>query len=307
MQQEFGQLTRQKLQPALEKLFDRFAGSEELIRLDRLELDLGTVDNPLSEGAIVKAIVQGLEEKLLQQITYSNREVDRITVQLDRFDQWLFFLEKGHLPMMAAKVQEEELHAAVLQHLSEKPNDWLRLEVLVYQQPIALDRLVKQHAASFLVKLLAATTGHQQQEIPSLLEELSRLVKALTVFGKKQKAIGRPLKQNFWKWAFSKDKSDQSATSDAREMVVRFFLQTIGPQYERSRTASKPFNQMVLEVLHSPTSSFPLLTRTLEKRLESKNSTLPDAPASEQGEQPVKSIVKEDFSPSPSIQEEKNT
>ena len=98
LQQEIGRIVREKLLPAIEALFDRFAAADELIRIDKLELDIGRVSPTDLETTLVNKILKQLEEQL--EIAVINRPlgVERLPLVENHFEQWLFFLENGYRP-----------------------------------------------------------------------------------------------------------------------------------------------------------------------------------------------------------------
>ena len=59
LQQRFSEMIWKELSPRLSDLFDRFAGEDEVLRLDKIELDLGEINFDTSNNdAIIKKIIQ---------------------------------------------------------------------------------------------------------------------------------------------------------------------------------------------------------------------------------------------------------
>jgi len=174
LQQEIGRIVREKLLPAIEALFDRFAAADELIRIDKLELDIGRVSPTDLETTLVNKILKQLEEQL--EIAVINRPlgVERLPLVENHFEQWLFFLENGYRPQQMAHVPEAILQAAVLERLTSETRAVEHFQRLLQSHPVALIRLVRQHPESFLVHVVETLTAHSQRNLPDFLREMSQ-------------------------------------------------------------------------------------------------------------------------------------
>src|SRR5215468_6551019 len=91
--------------PELEDVFDRAAGPDELLRLDRLELDLGRIGGGDWPAEFRRKLVAELTRSLAQFTAVSEADEDGRgdPRPAEAWRQFLFFLAHGRLPWWAAK------------------------------------------------------------------------------------------------------------------------------------------------------------------------------------------------------------
>ncbi len=174
LQESFSNQYWQSIVPAFENLFDRLAGPDELLRVDRLELDLGrwTEDDILS-GRFIEQLLLQLESKITETLNSSGNNFNRISVMLGSFNHWIYFLEYGYLPTYVNKPEsQEEWQQQILDCLTTQFDSRLCLRNLLLRRPQALKRLLLQHDEPFLKQLLEVFSGRNQQELTKLLDEL---------------------------------------------------------------------------------------------------------------------------------------
>ena len=126
-------MTWKKLHPELEKLFDRFADSEELIRIERLEIDIGALPLQDLNDLFSARILTELETQLYRLVRQSHPEIKRMPLSRSRFEQWLYFLEHGSIPWPIGQVSEDMLQGAVLKALSSDTSAMRQLQILLPQ------------------------------------------------------------------------------------------------------------------------------------------------------------------------------
>src|SRR5215468_4704517 len=91
--------------PELEQVFDGAAGPDELLRLDRLELDLGRVGGADWPAEFRRKLIAELTRNLAQFTAVSEADEDGRgdPRPAEAWRQFLFFLAHGRLPWWAAK------------------------------------------------------------------------------------------------------------------------------------------------------------------------------------------------------------
>lgn len=267
LQQEIGRIIREKLAPAMEALFDRFATPGELIQIERLEIDIGQLQLPQSGDAFVMATISALEEKLLSRINYGNGEIKRMPAASSHFNQWLFFLEKGHLPWNAIISQEEEFHRDILEQVSSNPVALDQLQHLLLKSPPALSRLVNQHPETFLAKLLAVITKQPQNEIPGYREEAWKLLQAVTISqkGKDDSLEKHIFYRTFWEWTIQRAFIQQQASRETDPFAISFLQYWINNQSQTFRKGESSLKDALVETLKARKVSFPFLINMIEK------------------------------------------
>lgn len=267
LQQEISQIVREKLLPRIETLFDGFAGPEELIRIDRLTLDLGYLPPAELEEALVRQVLRQLEEQLERAVVNRPPGVERLPATQSYFDQWLALLEYGYRPHPAANVPEALLQTAALTQLAAETAAVDRFRRLLQRRPVALLRLVRQHDEPFLVQLLAALTAFSQRTLPDYRREMQQWIAAaqehtkelafhdLTLYSPQQ------FTEAFWLAALESG-LEKAATAWTTEnlfvAVLHHFAAAAGPQ----QAWLKLFWQ---DVVRFQKASYPLLGMVLDR------------------------------------------
>jgi len=178
IQQQARSYYYEHITPVLEKLFDELSSENEIISIERIEIDLGQLawrnDRfTLDKESIYRVLKQSLNETLLatRRSTNYDATVSYRTLEKNTCLQWLYYLEKGVLPWQAqitdAKWLEQILHQLAIDHvLIEKTKK------LIIHDPWFLARLVREHREDFLQKLVEVITAKRQ---PELIEKVSAL------------------------------------------------------------------------------------------------------------------------------------
>ena len=162
----------------LEKAFDELAPAEDILRIEKLEIDLGIIHEREIETRRWEDL---LFKKLTEQLSLmmQNRETFPELTVLEKnesiADQWLHYMQHGYLPYNATKADGEWL----LQVLTAFASDYrsiTALRALIHGSDIATERIVLQHNISFLVALLEALCSTSQKAIPVIIEELTDIL-----------------------------------------------------------------------------------------------------------------------------------
>ncbi|MDX2070793.1 MAG: contractile injection system tape measure protein [Haliscomenobacter sp.] len=175
IQHELSRLYWQRVVPGIERLFDRLAGPDELIRLDKLELDLGTISpQDLRSDVFVQKLMKELESVLLEALAQNSPNVISQPLRLGRFDLWLYFLEHGALPAHASIPESiPEWHRHIFETLALDAKAVERLRRLLATRPQAMERLLVQYEDAFLQQVIGLFTGYDQQQLPTAVLELA--------------------------------------------------------------------------------------------------------------------------------------
>ena len=174
IQDAFSRQYWQSVVPAFERLFDRLVVPDELVRVDRLELDVGrwSAEDILS-GRFVESLVSRLESVISSALRGTEFEADVQPIRTGRFDLWLHFLEHGSLPVGATRPESlEEWHRQVIECLAAESSAVQRLRNLVSKRPVALERLILQHDQAFLRQLLEVLTNRTQGDLLRLVDDV---------------------------------------------------------------------------------------------------------------------------------------
>ncbi len=156
-QSAVSRLFQEALPKAMDAVLSGIAPSDVVVKIDRLELDLGVIDaldfsEALFESRCVVALEQALKTAIAQQLAAQPTEVVFKSRTMVAFDAFVFFIKNGRLPTAYRVDSEEHWLFEVLTAVekSSKSADILRGSVL--ENPT---RLIGQLPLSFLWVLIA--------------------------------------------------------------------------------------------------------------------------------------------------------
>jgi hypothetical protein len=184
IQNKISEVVLQKLYPALDSVFSKISGNGEIVRLDKLEIDLGTIPEKELENGLVEKAVKEIEEKITRLLKgglstsppVSVRGIntttinDRITIPSmseDALEQFAFFLKTGRWPWWhistgtstsSGSFSFDKIFAEVVKYESEDLKSAL---LPIMEKPDARQRMVFQLSLSQLDRIINQLAGHQ--------------------------------------------------------------------------------------------------------------------------------------------------
>lgn len=186
MQQDLSGLYWERIVPALERLFDELAPPHELIRIDKLEIDLGRISQEtLLSVSFIDQLLEQLSVAIVQALEKKNTALaTRSPLRLGLFELWLHFLENGTLSAHSLVPDSiPQWHRHILDTLALEANAVERLHQLFLKQPLAFERLILQYDQVFLLQIARLFTGHRHDELPILIhrwaERIAHLLHSL--------------------------------------------------------------------------------------------------------------------------------
>jgi len=176
--------------PVLQRIFDELSTEGEMIRFDRLELDLGM----LTEGLLRTAMKQELYVLLL-------RQVEDALARRDRFEQlpvlresgaehalrqWWYYMEHGRLHW-GQSAPTPEWHQEVLAMLAVDHGAISRLKEAIRKDSRLLTRVCAQHKNDFLETLTGILVAEKQEELGEAVEAIVAISRVVaSVAGKEE-------------------------------------------------------------------------------------------------------------------------
>ena len=165
----------------LQKVLDEICADDQTIVIDKLEIDLGdTPMNAIRDDSWMAELEEALREGL-RQLLIAHGTADAITRtpgSAGVFGQWLFSMKRGYLPWNTGKV-DDQWYLQVLEAVATEDRIATELRRALTSEPIVLERVVQQHAVSFMIPLTEALTAKKQQQLAQVPEELLIMVRAL--------------------------------------------------------------------------------------------------------------------------------
>lgn len=167
LQRRLPGLCERDLTPAVERVLDRCSPSSGRVRIERLDIDAGTLDLASLESDLPKAVADALERALQVRIpqgrTVSSVLSDDmvfVSEQQAIIEAFLFFLKTGRLPWSFRLPEGRNLEQVVLGSWKEEmrstvlPSEIQERIAAALASPDARKRLARQFSAPFFEKLL---------------------------------------------------------------------------------------------------------------------------------------------------------
>lgn len=205
IQQKMSNDYKENILPLFDGIFDAICNDDEIISIDKLELNLGVlpseeIDNGYWSERVVKSISDQLQD--FKRGNYSKNEMVVKPVVSGKASQWIFYMQHGFLPWNVLKT-EEEWYQQVLEAFATDSSAIYQLKNLIRNNSVALKRIVGQHPDHFLRSILETITAENQEELPGLIRELSVIFFDLKENKKQNNLFTRSaLQKKVWEEAF---------------------------------------------------------------------------------------------------------
>ncbi len=228
LQNSLSGLYYDQIMAALEDVFKRYAPSRDHLTIERLDIDVGTLDLDSLESTLSERIIQALEQSL-QKLSVSapllhSRQTDTVTVTVKTEgdslgDAFIFFLNNGTLPWSFHLPSGSTLEEAVYKLLKEPENfgatpELIRGKVVqVLTSATAQKRLIHQFSPLFLETLLRLISPERATELRGFL----------TLFRSSEMlhADAKHPEQLFWEEAFACLVSGKPLTEEKMSGAIR--------------------------------------------------------------------------------------
>lgn len=188
--------------PLMELQFDNASAENSTIKLDSLEINLGTISEEMIETGKWAILFHEILERSLMR-TIRNAELQRggsiDPVFENSFSQWYYFIENGYLPWNARN-PSKEWYQQVLESLATNYNSATLLRKLIGEKSASLQRMVLHHPASYLTQLVRLLTAENQDTLEDATLELAAWLQSIYKKSTKTTALkGNEISSNLWK------------------------------------------------------------------------------------------------------------
>jgi len=179
VQHAAAQYARNALLPVIETIFDELSGEDEVIHIDRIFIDLGSLDEAsLQAGILSAAMYQWVKEELRRAIRGErpDNRVTRSSVRENVLAQWWYYMEHGRLPWNGDR-PDEGWYEKVLEMFSVDYPAISRLRTALLDKPWLRARISAQHSTAFLENLVTVLTAARHEELGMAVTELTRTLR----------------------------------------------------------------------------------------------------------------------------------
>ncbi len=162
LQRRASRVFQEQVLPRLDEVFSRIAPADRVVRIERLELDLGEIAEANWERDFVEKCVEQIAHQVAEKAFEVDAEesVKTLSAEENAVAVFRYFLEMGVLPWYAKYLTLSELEQMVGKNLISGSTFWgQEIRHLLKQNEQALQRLVWQFSVAFVEKVIATAVG----------------------------------------------------------------------------------------------------------------------------------------------------
>jgi hypothetical protein len=182
LQSRVSRLLQNELREKMEKIFETLAPEEKVIRIDKLHLDLKTINAGNFEKEFEEHFIEALQTALSN---IKDREqksnVAILSTDESLLQSFIYFLQYACLPWYNSVKKIHLLEEEILHHLSanewEQFFDWLQKNYRVH--PKVLQRLINQFSNQFLLKIISKSKVIFHEAIEEVYADLCLILEAI--------------------------------------------------------------------------------------------------------------------------------
>lgn len=282
LQQQLYELYWDVLLPAIDELFDELSSPDEIIEIDTLQVDLGNIDlNNIDKKEIAEQMIDQLRVSIKAQLKFENGGSELIIpIRQRHFEQWMHWLRHGYMlgvDLFAAA----DWQKSILDSLGLSSPQVLQLQMCLQRDATALQRLIEQHDAAFLISLVELYTGHKQEDLGPIHQEIKSLMRQ--VAANKNEAALADLEKKSWQVILQKAVIQRNKLKPAELARSLLCQRSIWPEVMKwlehtspSATQPKPFTELkilapiIAELQSEPKQWTELQVPEVEQPSESK-------------------------------------
>ncbi|MFT3947202.1 MAG: contractile injection system tape measure protein [Agriterribacter sp.] len=185
--------------PVLQNAFDNISTNDEIITIDKLEINLGAVTiKDIEKGRWNDEVYKRISEQLDIEIrNVSSIKNTKKAKNLNAAEQWLFYMQHGYLSWNTIKINEQ-WHRQVLEVFATNAVFIDQLRVIIQTKSHALKRIINQHSESFLQSLIETLTAKRQNKLSKIIDEIVPVIKFFRRKNEEPVISQKKLKQLFW-------------------------------------------------------------------------------------------------------------
>ncbi|WP_462254714.1 contractile injection system tape measure protein [Ferruginibacter sp.] len=175
-------LVKEDLIGGLDKILSTQFNNDEIIRINKIEIDLGNISNSDLEKEFIEKCIAGFTEKI-KNINVSKKidtalpEIEIISNEANSIEQFFYFLSTGKMPWALQGINfanwQTELTVAI------KNNQRYFIEKLretAAQQPAAIERLILQFDDFFILAIVPNDIAFIKTDVESLFLAIKKII-----------------------------------------------------------------------------------------------------------------------------------
>ncbi len=182
-QRKFSKLYQEVVIPELEKLFSSLVNPDQILRIPKLEIDLGFIEEGKEDKQFVEKCLASIGEEIRKQL-YLAKEgggggATLISKEVSVLEQLEYFFQYGRMKWNLPPNTWNDFEFDVLSALEKSISRWKpRIQAVLKKQAVCRGRLLGQFSVHFIQHFLALLFKAENPWIERLLPQLEKLRKA---------------------------------------------------------------------------------------------------------------------------------
>ncbi|MEO9146842.1 MAG: contractile injection system tape measure protein [Ginsengibacter sp.] len=167
-----------KIVPLLQEAFDSASTDDEIVNIDNLVIELGTItEKEIGKGGWEEKVFKNITEQLIsiKHGISSGVKVTKEKSALSISGQWIFYMQHGYLPWNVLQINQD-WYDEVLETFASDTVAISNLRNLIKMHPGSVRRIVFQNTTHFLKSLIETLTAENQDVLPQLIKELAQII-----------------------------------------------------------------------------------------------------------------------------------
>jgi len=166
----------------LDNELTKLSATNEVLYIDRLEVDLGVLNiTQLQETQLQKIVLPAIAKKVQESIGSGRQPNSMANTRpgaVHSFTQWLHYMQKGYLPWNVLHVTEE-WRQQVLEALATDHHSVTLLRKELQNNRTIAARIAQQHSTTWLAQLITVLTAENQSKLPEAITAIEKLLTQL--------------------------------------------------------------------------------------------------------------------------------
>lgn len=256
IQNKASEVVKYKLNPALDALFSKISKADEIVRIDKLVIDLGTIQGDKLDDEFLRQVITKTEDQITELIhsqkpdsqkaeQFPAKKEDDVPVKVisphqNYLEQFISFLKTGHLPWWKSSGLKNPLEE-ILNHILNLDEKILQDQLLpLFKFRQIRERLVNQFNEQDIEKLLKRIDA-------VALKQFSVLYLSVQPIASLESVNERQLKRSFWEKVIEWISENKAVKTDPQ--IISFIKEILFSYFDSETKEAQESN--LLEILNS--------------------------------------------------------
>ncbi len=179
VQDAVSDIMKNELPDLLQHVFDELSTEDEIIRIDAVQLNVGSVSIQDIQQSFAGKIAQQIKEAIIQKRQESDNENGVVVIRKQQSlrEGFLYFLQTGLKPWFDTKKSKEHWESQIQKGFQQQ--DWQKILIWLQEkyssQPVVIERLANQFSDAFLKQLSNALFPLKTDKWEEVYEDLVTL------------------------------------------------------------------------------------------------------------------------------------